>query len=319
MNNLRKIGLSALAGSLATFSVNAADMSVSGSAAITFSDANREFGSNGNGFTMGDSLNFAASGEMDNGIGVALKYEIDGGALDDYSVTFSGDFGSLAFDGHGASSAFGAVDDVVPNAYEEAWDVVDTNGATTGGTPLVINGSGTDNAFIYTSPNVGGATFKVYYVNHTSDAAESYMDFAVDIQPEMVEGLRLGFASADHTVAAASSREQEETTMYATYAMGGFTVGVQASDLDDTTAGSDQESIAYGITYAVNDDLTIGYNYHELETESATDADQESTAIGASFTSGSMTIGGSMNTADNMSGIAATDREGYEFSISFAF
>ena len=34
MNNLRKIGLSALAGSLATFSVNAADMSVSGAASI---------------------------------------------------------------------------------------------------------------------------------------------------------------------------------------------------------------------------------------------------------------------------------------------
>ncbi len=319
MNNLRKIGLSALAGSLATFSVNAADMSVTGSAAITFSDANREFGSNGNGFTMGDSLNFSASGDLDNGMSITLKQEIDGGALDDYSITLAGDFGTLVFDGHGGSSALGAVDDVTPNAYEEAWDVVDTNGTTTGGTPLVINGSGTDNAFIYTSPNVGGATFKVYYVNHLSDAAESYMDFAVDVQPEMVEGLRLGFASADHTVAAASSREQEETTMYATYAMGGFTVGVQASDLDDTTAGSDQESLAYGITYAVNDDLTIGYTQHTLETESATDEDQESSAIGASFTSGSMTIGGSMNTADNMSGIAATDREGYEFSVSFAF
>ena len=145
------------------------------------------------------------------------------------------------------------------------------------------------------------------------------MDFAIAISPEMVEGLTVGYASADHTIASASNREQEETTMYATYAMGGFTFGVQTSDLDDTTANSDQESIAYGVTYAVNDDLTIGYNYHELETESATDADQESTAIGASFTSGSMTIGGSMNTADNMSGIAATDREGYEFSVSFAF
>ena len=291
MNNLRKIGLSALAGSLATFSVNAADLSVSGGAAITFSDANRGFGDAGNGWTMGDSLNFSASGELDNGMSITLAQEIDGGA----------------------------VDDVTPNAYEEAWDVVDTNGATTGGTPLVINGGGTDNMFIYTSPNVGGATFKVAYVNHVSAAAESYMDFAIDINPEMVEGLRLGYASADHTIASASSREQEETTYYATYAMGGFTVGVQVSDLDDTTANSDQESIAYGITYAVNDDLTIGYNYHELETESATDSDQESTAIGASFTSGSMTIGGSMNQADNMSGIAATDREGYEFSVSFAF
>ena len=319
MNNLRKIGLSALAGSLATFSVNAADLSVSGSAAITFSDANREFGSNGNGFTMGDSLNFSASGDLDNGMSITLAHEIDGGALDDYSITLSGDFGTLAFDGHGASSALGAVDDVTPNAYEEAWDIIDTNGTTTGGTPTVINGGGTDNAFIYTSPNVGGATFKVYYVNHVSDAAESYMDFAVDINPEMVEGLRLGFASADHTIATASSREQEETTMYATYAMGGFTVGVQASDLDDTTANSDQESIAYGVTYAVNDDLTIGYNYHEVEFEQGTLSDQESSTIGASFTSGSMTIGGAMNTSDNMAGAAATDREGYEFSVTFAF
>jgi outer membrane protein OmpU len=319
MNNLRKIGLSALAGSLATFSVNAADLSVSGSAAITFSDANREFGSNGNGFTMGDSLNFSASGDLDNGMSITLDQEIDGGVLDDYSMTLSGEFGTLVFDGHGGSSAFGAVDDVTPNAYEEAWDIIDTNGSASGGTPTVINGGGTDNMFIYTSPSVGGATLKVAYVNHVSDAAESYMDFAIAVSPEMVEGLTLGFASADHTIATASSREQEETTMYAKYAMGGFTVGVQASDLDDTTANSDQESIAYGVTYAVNDDLTIGYNYHEVEFEQGTLSDQESSAIGASFTSGSMTIGGSMNTSDNMAGAAATDREGYEFSVSFAF
>jgi outer membrane protein OmpU len=319
MNNLRKIGLSALAGSLATFSVNAADFSVSGSAAITFSDANREFGSNGNGFTMGDSLNFSASGDLDNGMSITLAQEIDGGVLDDYSMTLSGDFGTLVFDGHGGSSAFAAVDDVTPNAFEEAWDIIDTNGSASGGTPTVINGGGTDNMFIYTSPSVGGATLKVAYVNHVSDAAESYMDFAIAVSPEAVEGLTLGFASADHTIATASSREQEETTMYAKYAMGGFTVGVQASDLDDTTANSDQESIAYGVTYAVNDDLTIGYNYHEVEFEQGTLSDQESSAIGASFTSGSMTIGGSMNTSDNMAGAAATDREGYEFSVSFAF
>ena len=39
MNNLKKIGLSALAGSLATFSATAADFSVSGGASITFSTA----------------------------------------------------------------------------------------------------------------------------------------------------------------------------------------------------------------------------------------------------------------------------------------
>ncbi len=317
MNNLRKIGLSALAGSLAISSAHAADLSVTGGASLTFDDPNRGFSDRGNGFYMGDSLKFNASGETDNGIGVAVYYEIDGGVQDDYNMKLTGDFGTLTFDGHGGSSAFAAVDDKTPNAYEEAWDVIDTNGATTGGTPTVINGGGTDNMFIYTSPTVSGITVTAAYVNHVSAAAESYMDFAVAISPEMVEGLTVGFASADHTIG--SSRDQEETTMYATYATGPFTVGVQSSDLDDTTATSDLESIAYGVSYAVNDDFSIGYSYHELETEVTSDADQKSTGISFSYTSGGITLGGAMNEVDNMGGTGATDREGYEFSLSFAF
>ena len=317
MNNLRKIGLSALAGSLAISSAHAADFSVTGGAAIYFDDPNRGFSDRGNGMYMGDSLAFNASGETDNGIGVAVYYEIDQDDMDDHKITLSGDFGTLVFDGHGGSSSFGAVDDVTPNAYEEAWDVVDTNGSTTGGTPLVINGGGTDNMFIYTSPTISGVTVKAAYVNHVAVGAESYMDFAVSVSPEMVEGLTLGFASADHTIE--STREQEETTMYAKYATGPFTVGLQTSELDDTTANSDQESIAYGITYAVNDDFTIGYSFHELETEVTNDADQRSTGISFSYTSGGITLGGAMNEVDNLGGTGATDREGYEFGLSFAF
>jgi hypothetical protein len=74
---------------------------------------------------MGDSLKFNMSGETDGGLGVAVYYEIDGGALDDHNIKLSGDWGSLTFDGHGGSSAFGAVDDKTPNAYEEAWDIID--------------------------------------------------------------------------------------------------------------------------------------------------------------------------------------------------
>ena len=82
----------------------------------------------GNDFSMGDSLGFNMSGETDGGLGVAVYYEIDGGALDDYDMTLSGDWGSLKFNGSGSSSALGAVDDVMPNAYEESWDILDTDG-----------------------------------------------------------------------------------------------------------------------------------------------------------------------------------------------
>ena len=319
MNNLRKIGLSALAGSLATFSVNAADVTVSGGASLSFDDTNRGKGSRGNGFYMGDSLGFNMSGETDGGLGVAVYYEIDGGTLDDYDMTLSGDWGSLKFAGSGGSSAFGAVDDKTPNAYEEAWDIVDTDGTATSGSPTVINGGGGSNMFIYTSPSMGGAVFSTAYRNHSSDIGESYSDFSLVVSPEGVEGLTFGLASSDQTIEVVSSRTQDETTMFATYAIGSFTIGMQASDLDDSTANSDQESMAYGITYAVNDDFSIGYSVHELETESTSDEDQESTGISASYTMGGMTLAGAMNDVDNMKGTATKDFEGYEFTLSFAF
>ena len=324
MNKLTKIGVSALAGSLAMTAVHAAEGSVSVSTGFAFASTTDE--NLPTGPYQFDSVVFSASGETDGGITVSAKMELDNDnpastdGMDDRSVSFGTDaLGTVTFHGHGGSSVMGQWDDMTPNAYEEVWD-------TTTGADVRIDGRSGDNLFTYDSPSFNGVMFKAAFQaadNSASTVADkdlsAYTDFGIMISPEMVEGLRIGFASADHTIASASNRDQEETTYYATYAMGGFTVGVQVSDLDDTTANSDQESIAYGVTYAVNDDLTIGYNYHELETESATDSDQESTAIGASFTSGSMTIGGSMNTADNMSGIAATDREGYEFSVSFAF
>ena len=320
MNNLKKIGLSALAGSLVSFSAGAADMSVSGSASISFDDTNRGNGTRGNGFYMGDSLNFSASGETDNGIAVTVKYEIDGGTLDDYSVSMGGDWGTLIFDGHGASSAMGAVDDVTPNAYEEAWDIIDTDGTSTSGSPTVIGGGGGNNMFIYKSPNIGGATFTMAYQNDGGAAAveESFTDFAIALSPEMVEGLTLGYAAADKQVAV--SKNTDNSTMYVKYAVGAFTVGVQQSEADHDTASNSQESTAFGITYAVNDDMSIGYSHHELEFDSAANlTDQESTGISASYTMGGMTLAGAMNEVNSMDGTATNDFEGYEFTLSFAF
>ena len=320
MNNLKKIGLSALAGSLATFSATAADFSVSGGASITF-DRPWTGGVTGNSFSMGDSLNFSASGETDNGIGIAVAYEIDGGALDDYDMTMSGDWGSLKFAGSGGSSALGAVDDVTPNAYEEAWDIIDTDGTATSGSPTTIGGGGGANMFIYTSPTTAGATLTVAYQNDGGAAsiAESYHDFAVSFAPEMVEGLTLGYAHADQN--AGANTDIDKSTMYAKYAVGGFTLGVQSSESDHDTATSSTEVTAYGVTYAVNDDFSIGYSAHTVEYDSgaSNNNDQDSTGISLSYTMGGMTLAGAMNEVDNMQGAATGDHEGYEFNLSFAF
>ena len=103
--------------------------------------------------------------------------------------------------------------------------------------------------------------------------------------------------------------------------MGGFTVGAQMVESDHSTASNDQESEAYGITYAVNDDFTIGYSVHTLEFDSGAtnNDDQESTGISASYTMGGMTLAGAMNEVDGMENDATQDYEGYEFNLKFAF
>ena len=80
---------------------------------------------------MGDSVTFAGSGEMDNGMTISVSYELDGDAadsgstLDSHSMTLdTNGFGTITFSGHGGSSAMSALDDVTPNGYQESWDVV---------------------------------------------------------------------------------------------------------------------------------------------------------------------------------------------------
>jgi outer membrane protein OmpU len=138
MNKLTKIGISALAGSLIAVSAHAGSMSVTGSASLTFSNTDdQSAAAEGNGWTMGDSLTFAGSGEMDNGMTISVSYELDGDSaqgsgagsfdneFDDHSMTLSSDgMGSITFAGHGGNGAMSAIDDKTPTAMEESWDVI---------------------------------------------------------------------------------------------------------------------------------------------------------------------------------------------------
>ena len=311
MNKLKTIGLTALGTALISTSAFAADMSVSGNASISFDDNNRGKADRGNGFYMGDSINFKASGEMDNGVSVAVNYEIDGGTLDDHKIVLGlPDMGKITFNGHGESLAMGAMDDKMPQAYEESWDAV------TGADTNVINGVSGNSSIKYTSESYAGLTLNVGYLNSNADLAKSYSDFSVTFSPEMVDGLEMGYAKGDSEEVTGTTND--DSTMYATYAFGSFKVGMQRSERDINAANSDLETDAMGITYLVNDDISVGYHQANIAKEGDTD-EQKSTGISASYTMGSMTLAGAMNDVENVGFAAADDLKGYEFTLSFAF
>ena len=324
MNNFKKIGLSALAGSLVAFSAHAGELSATGSASLTFSNADdKSLTHEGNQWTMGDSITMTGSGEMDNGMTISVSFEIDnddtggGEVYDSHSMTLdTNGFGKITFAGHGGSSAMSAVDDVTPNAYEESWDIV-TGADGTGNDADNINGVSGNNMFTYKSEDMSGAVFTVAYLN-ASDAITdvSYMDIGIEVSPEMVDGLTLGYAQGETEVT--SGTVIDDQTMYAKYVYGSFTLGYQVSESDGTLAASDRDHTMMGVSYAVTENLTLAYNQSTKDHGTDTD-DQEATGISASYTQGGITIGGAMNEVENVGFDATSDLEGYEFNIAFAF
>ena len=326
MNKLTKIGVSALAGSLAVTAAHAAEGSVSVSTGFAFASTGDENAKS----TMYqfDSVVFSASGETDGGLTVSASMELDNDnpastdGMDNRSVSFGSDtIGTFTFSGHGGSSVMGQWDDVTPNAYEEVWD-------TTTGADERIDGRSGNNLLTYNSPSFNGVMFKLGHQQADSTATTtnstdlgSYTDFGIQVSPEMVEGLTIGYAQAELDDSATTTIDND--TLFVKYAIGGFTLGYQTHDADGHTAATTDESTTWGVSYAVNDDMTISYGERDYDddtsTAGTTSAEQNDSGFSISYTMGGMTIAGHMNESENVSGVTATDRESYEFALTFAF
>jgi outer membrane protein OmpU len=319
MNNFKKIGLTALAGSLIATSAFAGSMSVTGGADISLMNSSNA--DQGNSFSSGDSLNFSGSGELDNGMVVTSNVEIDGGTYDDRSVVIEmPEMGTLKFQQSG-DTAMSAVDDVMPTAYDASWDVLgsSTTAPAAGQTlkATTIGGYSTGNNFFYTAPTlVEGLGVNVSYTPSGTARPDGSISYALAYTG--VEGLTIGYAADDNGLKGTSKIENE--TMYAKYAFGSFTVGVQSSEADGVAANDDDEFSAHGITYQVTDDLTIGYHASEYQFGDQT-GDQETKSIQAAYTMGGMTIKAQSVSMDNVGGSTAArdDIDGYKFNVSFAF
>ena len=310
--NIKKIGLTALAGALVSVSANAADLSVTGSASLNF--AGQEQQTTGNGWTMGTGVTFAASAEMDNGWVVSTSQVLNNDraaeAIDNSTLTIDmGDAGTLNFYGDNGSSAVSAMDDTTPTAGEESWDDVF-------GADGHVGGATGPDMFLYSNSSLmDGVTVKVGYV--PSDGAaniESSVDYTVTYTG--IENLTIG-AGAGENNNAGPTNSYDMTVLNATYTYDAFSIGWSTNEADSNAASADRTLTAVGLSYAVNDDVSISLNSSETEIEGGTD--QEAFGISASMVVGSMTISANHNSVENIAGTAGDDRSGYNLNLAFAF
>ena len=322
MNNLKKIGLSALAGSLAALSAQAGEVSVSGSAEVSYVQRDTDEVT-GNPLGMNKSVAFAGSGELDNGWTVGTSVvSTDAFGLTSASLTIGmGSLGTLIIDQDSGADMGSALDNVVPTAFEEA-----DAGMATG---LVLSGGAIDpsGSIVYKLPVMAGAQIGVAYqprngavVNGDGATNEGVggraYEFAVDWSPEMVPGLRVGGAIGTCADCNAANKDTDEETWFATYAYGPLSLGYQVADEDNGTTSYDTD--IYGVSFNVNDALSVSYQYGETEGYSG-GVTSEFEGISAAYNIGPMAIKFTDNSGKNINGVSTDDDDNRELNLSMSF
>jgi outer membrane protein OmpU len=198
---------------------------------------------------------------------------------------------------------------MVPNGGEQPWDDIGVTGEH--GTPEQGVASPHGGNRLGYSTSAGGATISAA-IDYTQNSPTTSLAIQM---PNLVEGLNIGAGIA--TDQDTATTEQDIETMFITYAMGSVSVGYQKTDVDATAANEDIERTAYGISFAVNDNMSIGYGVSDVEFEEFT-PDEESTEVGMTYTSGGMTFGLQRINKDNRQGVAA-EEEMTELQLTFAF
>ena len=311
MNNFKKIGLTALAGSLVATSAFAGELTASGAASISVANVSGTSDpSTGKNFSMANHVVFSGSGELDNGMTVSTSFELDNGdeagngPFDSHSVTISSDtLGTLKFSGHGGDSAQSAMD---KTAAGDIWN--NTLGITA--RPAAA-ASGNDSLF-YTLPSLMDGVTVTASLSPGEDTTNQHSRTSYGISFTGVEGLKLNYGTGDSGV---KGSKVTSTTMSASYAMGAFSVGYSITDDDSST---NPEITGLQLGYTVSDDLSITYGQETITKTGAT-VDQEVEALGVSYTTGGMTLTADTYESKNGGYTSGAKSERWVLGASFAF
>jgi outer membrane protein OmpU len=343
MNKLAKIGASALCGSLAAIaSAQAGEMSVTGGATATFSKGDQT--TNGSPIGMNTGLTFTGNGELENGTTFVMTVtHADKAAYSAANIlmTVPG-IGSIKVDMGSGGSGLDRIDEMLPTAWEE------TNGTNVATGLQTVSGVG-GKANIEYSIEEGmffgdGTTAHIAYSpradgNNANDKASggagngNGAGWDIVLQNSgIADGLNIfgGYSviqREQNTTLAGGNKKGDKSSMAlgATYAIGGATFGYQYSkdDLGITEGTNYYENNAYGVSFSVNDNLSVSLGAHNSERNHAdgTTTDNEATSAQASYTMGGASIKFARTVVDNAdySTAVANDKDGYSVALTLAF
>jgi outer membrane protein OmpU len=328
MNNFKKVGLTALAGSLAIVSAQAAEMAVNGATLLTYTSEDKSE-TTGNPYGMKTNLGFTASGDV-NGYTVSYMQtsadQFAGMTSARLSVDM-GDAGIIAFD-QGSGSGLGTIDDKTPTAAEEIWDGLD---AGTKGALGLVGATGASGVFNYINTFAGitfnGAARKGSGTSQSdgasSGAGQSAFDFALTTTAGALSW-GLGYGEKQNGDVG-TDHDDEHKTIFANMNMGPAVVGIQLSQKDmGATGATNQNTQAMGISFNVNDNLSVSYGKRTVEFDkpgAGINVDEDGSGVAVAYTMGSMKIAGNRNkvTGNDGDNTGSGEDQMTEIALSFAF
>ena len=313
--NIKKIGLTALAGSLVATTAFAGEMSVNGNASVTAKNNSGTDG--GKSFTMGNQLTFSGGGELDNGLNVALSFVLDHGdnvasGFDSHSISIGSDtIGTFTFAGDGTGNAQSALD---TTAAGDIWDNGFTYGTTRGTSYTAPQGPDAENnkSINWALPSfVDGLAVAASYSGGTT-AKNSTTAYGVTYTG--VEGLTAYYGAGE---VGSTSDSGDTTSMGVSYAMGSFTAAYSVNEADMTTA-ADEEQTSWKVSYTVTDDLSVTYGEETHDTNGQS-VDEEFQSISVSYTTGGMTITAASIDAKGLGNTSGANNEQTRWKLGAAF
>jgi len=335
MKNLRKVGLSALAGSLVAFSANAVEMSVTGTAEVTYSTAGANGGVTGNPWGSNTSIKFSGSGDVGFGTATIVRTLNDGANVgtqsDNYVSAWQtvdmGDLGTLSFDSAGGGlEGVTAYDDLLPTAYEEVWNGVGSGtshnaGAASNDTLGYSNSFGPLKVSLATSK---GGTRATGDGGSGDTVTSSTKDVVVVMDGSMlIDGLSIGVGQSTVDYTAAASDDDLTYIGFANYSTGPVSVGYRYSTNESGTAGAVSKEVeAMALAFNVNDNMSVSIATQDVlydRTAGGTDVTETIDALNASYTMGAASVRATMSEADNRAGVSGSTDEHMELSLILSF
>ena len=331
--NIKKIGLTALAGSLVATSAFAGSLSLSGGAKISYTSKGGTLldgtGSDnvGGNYAMDQEISATGSGELDNGFVVSLTHGMSGeetAKSDTSSISLDmGDMGTLSYNDADGHPGLAGLEDFMPKAYEQANDGLGGTTAVKATMAKMASGQG----FGY-STSVGGASIGIGFSDNlgaTADRTDGGLSVgegsansssSISISYDVMDSLTV--KGGVGTEGQSDGKELDHTTIGFVYSFGPAQIGYQINDEDDSAAGgSDRETEIYAISFMVNDNLSLSYGEHNTELSGDPD-DQEADSIQASYSMGGVSINLKDSEMKNV-GHGVKTQETTEILLSFAF